>query len=72
MFPNRCYEMGSHIYLFGNYIVTNVFSVTPIGLMVRMHVILASLECAFVLGNKSTLNSIRLLNKLLVAQSNKF
>jgi hypothetical protein len=59
--------VDSHRYLFGDYIVTNVFSITPIRLMVRMHVILASLKWALVLGNKSTLNSIRLLNKLLVA-----
>jgi hypothetical protein len=72
MFLNRCHEMDSHIYVFGNYIVTSVFSVTPKGLMVRMNVILASLEWAFVLGKKLTLDSIRLLNKLLVAQSNKF
>jgi hypothetical protein len=59
--------VDSHRYLFGNYIVTNVFSITPIGLMVRMYVILASLKWALILGNKSTFNSIRLLNKLLVA-----
>jgi hypothetical protein len=67
IFLGNYHEMDSHKYLFGNYIVISVFSITPIWLMVRMHVILASLKWAFVLGNKSTLHSIKLLNKLLVA-----
>jgi hypothetical protein len=67
MFFKKCHEVDSRIYVFGNYIVTSVFSITPRGLMVRMNVILASLEWAFILGKKLTLDSIRLLNKLLVA-----